>query len=106
MDVPNSPNWTPPISLKELLNEICEIPKFVCDESAHGPLGSTLKGCERFDSCLLLVGPEGGWDERDRGLLAEAGATSMKLGPRILRAETAAVTALSVLQYELGDLGH
>ncbi len=55
-------------------------------------------------SCLVIVGPEGGWDESDRQLLREQRVPAVNLGTRILRAETAPVTILSILQYELGDL--
>ncbi len=53
----------------------------------------------------VLVGPEGGLtpDEVDRAM--NAGFLPAGLGPRILRAETAAMAAVSILGYELGDLG-
>ena len=53
---------------------------------------------------LLVVGPEGGLGERDVVLLAEAGFTNLRLGPRILRTETAGLTALAALQALHGDL--
>ena len=49
----------------------------------------------------LLVGPEGGGEEAD---FANISCQPVHLGPRILRAETAAVTAVSILQYLYGDL--
>ena len=54
---------------------------------------------------LLLVGPEGGLSEKERELALKAGFQGMKLGPRILRTETAALVALSLLQSGWGDLG-
>lgn len=54
---------------------------------------------------LLLVGPEGGLSENERNLAARVGFTGLKLGPRILRTETAALVALSLLQSQWGDLG-
>ena len=54
---------------------------------------------------VLLVGPEGGFSLAEAKAVEEAGGKSVTLGPRILRAETAALTALSVVQYECGDLG-
>jgi 16S rRNA (uracil1498-N3)-methyltransferase len=45
----------------------------------------------------VLLGPEGGWTERERELAAAAGWTAVSLGPQVLRAETAAVAALAVL---------
>jgi 16S rRNA (uracil1498-N3)-methyltransferase len=54
---------------------------------------------------LLLVGPEGGLDEAERAAAKTAGFQGMQLGPRILRTETAALVALSLLQARWGDLG-
>ncbi len=45
----------------------------------------------------LLCGPEGGWDDRERAEANAAGWTAISLGPQVLRAETAALAALSVL---------
>lgn len=53
----------------------------------------------------LIIGPEGGFDQKEIGELKEAGAKIVTLGPRILRTETAGLVASSVILYELGDLG-
>ncbi len=53
----------------------------------------------------VMVGPEGGFTEREVELAKEKGFVLVKLGQRILRTETAAITMVGVLQYELGDLG-
>lgn len=53
----------------------------------------------------LYLGPEGGWDDEEVQTLRTAGVLPVHLGPRILRAETAAVTALALAQYLWGDLG-
>jgi len=53
---------------------------------------------------LLAVGPEGGLGERDIALLQEAGFHGLRLGPRILRTETAGLAALAALQALHGDL--
>lgn len=52
----------------------------------------------------LWIGPEGGWHESELTLAQQVGAQSLSLGPRILRAETAALAALSIFQHILGDL--
>ena len=52
-----------------------------------------------------LIGPEGGFTLDEAQAIEQAGGRSVTLGPRILRAETAAIASLSVIQYELGDLG-
>ena len=58
-------------------------------------LGSTVR---------LLVGPEGGLDSREVEHAHDAGFAGLRLGPRVLRTETAALVALSVLQAQWGDL--
>ena len=54
---------------------------------------------------VLAIGPEGGWSPRDHELLRTAGFEGMRLGPRILRTETAGIAAIAVLQSRLGDVG-
>jgi 16S rRNA (uracil1498-N3)-methyltransferase len=54
--------------------------------------------------CVLAVGPEGGWSPRDRQALGAAGFVGLKLGPRILRTETAGIAAIAALQARFGDL--
>ena len=51
---------------------------------------------------LLLAGPEGGWSERELGLLAARGAARLGLGPRRLRAETAAAALCAVVAARTG----
>jgi 16S rRNA (uracil1498-N3)-methyltransferase len=53
----------------------------------------------------LLIGPEGGWEKEEFRQMREQGFVGVTLGPRILRAETAAIVALTVLQSRLGELG-
>lgn len=52
----------------------------------------------------LLIGPEGGLDDDEIDQAQQAGFVPVRLGPRVLRTETAAVTALTVLQALWGDL--
>jgi len=54
---------------------------------------------------LAVVGPEGGWQPDEVYALRAAGAVPVRLGPRILRTETAGIALAAVLMYELGDLG-
>jgi 16S rRNA (uracil1498-N3)-methyltransferase len=56
-------------------------------------------------SILVLVGPEGGWTREEVATAEGAGCVPITLGPKILRAETAAMIAIGILQYRLGDLG-
>jgi len=52
----------------------------------------------------LLIGPEGGFSEEERAALQkQSNVVRLSLGPRILRADTAAVAALALIQAVLGD---
>lgn len=79
-----------------------------CDEDAPqaDPLAA-LAGVGCNGKLALLIGPEGGFatDEREM-LLSRRGVLRLSLGPRILRADTAAVAALALVQAALGDWGN
>lgn len=75
-----------------------------CDEGDEGqnPLPILARVSEK--KLALLVGPEGGFSEEERDLLRSLPfVTAIPLGPRILRADTAAVAALAVIQAAIGD---
>jgi len=75
-----------------------------CDEGAdtNNPIPALSAVAER--KLGLLVGPEGGFSEEERQQLrALPYVTPIPLGPRILRADTAAVAALAVIQATIGD---
>lgn len=57
------------------------------------------------DSVLILIGPEGGWSKEEIETAEQAEGLLVTLGPHILRAETAAIAAISILQSRLGRLG-
>lgn len=78
-----------------------------CDEDAEmsDPIDA-LRAAEarHCGAAALLIGPEGGFDERERGMaLAAPNVLRISLGPRILRADTAAVAGMALLQSVLGD---
>jgi 16S rRNA (uracil1498-N3)-methyltransferase len=70
------------------------------------PEGSaTLAGLMRpTAAATVLIGPEGGFSDAEEQAAVAAGFTAVRLGPRVLRTETAAIAALTLLQRELGDL--
>ncbi|GHG84612.1 16S rRNA (uracil(1498)-N(3))-methyltransferase [Pseudodonghicola xiamenensis] len=73
-----------------------------CDEAEAGA-ALTLEGAGP-GPWAILIGPEGGFSEAERKrLLAQPFARAVSLGPRILRADTAAVAALTLWQVALGD---
>ncbi len=63
-----------------------------------------LPGLPRREQVCLLIGPEGGLNDREIEAAVSAGFTPVRLGPRVLRTETAGPAALAVLQALWGDL--
>lgn len=63
-----------------------------------------IKDLQQNNSYRLLVGPEGGFSDEEVNLAAQNGFQSVLLGPRILRTETAALVAISILQSAFGDI--
>ena len=99
------PEVTEPLPLGKLLDAWPEGRRLIfCDESAEtsdclADLGKLPRG-----PLAVLIGPEGGFDEAERSrLLKLPFVTAISLGPRILRADTAAVAALALVQAVLGD---
>jgi 16S rRNA (uracil1498-N3)-methyltransferase len=76
-----------------------------CDEATEvaNPL-HVLSGEKAAQGIDILIGPEGGFAEEERAILLRQPLTSrLSLGPRILRADTAGVAALALVQASLGD---
>jgi 16S rRNA (uracil1498-N3)-methyltransferase len=72
--------------------------RFFLEEAEAPPLLRELPAeREPGAGAALLVGPEGGWTDRERTLAAAAGWRPVSLGPQVLRAETAALAAVAVL---------
>ena len=77
-----------------------------CDEAADviNPLQALRAGQTAADGIDVLIGPEGGFAEEERAILLRQPRTlRLSLGPRILRADTAGVAALALVQAALGD---
>jgi len=97
------PDVAPTAPLAELLKEPFAGRKVLLWEAPGqrplrelGPIGSAV---------LLLVGPAGGWEPSEVEQILAAGFEPAALGPRILRAETAAIAAVAAVQALWGDLG-
>jgi 16S rRNA (uracil1498-N3)-methyltransferase len=94
------PKIVEPVQLRRLVEELDPARHlYFADESGGGALTETF----RQGPALILVGPEGGFTAEERGLVRGAGASAISLGPRILRAETAALAALSAYMALVGD---
>lgn len=68
-------------------------------------LKEAVKEILKDEGVLILAGPEGGFPEEELREAAKDGFKFVSLGSRILRSETAALSAISIIQYELGDMG-
>ena len=102
--------WTPEIAPVEPLGEAlrrwpAERLLVFCDEEAEptSPLDA-LANARADGGVGLMIGPEGGFDDDERAaILSAPRVLRLSLGPRILRADTAAVAALALIQATLGD---
>jgi len=74
------------------------------EETGQRSLQEILTPMESIQSALVLIGPEGGFSHEEAAAAVAAGYKTATLGRRILRAETAAIAAVSILQHHLGNL--
>lgn len=74
-----------------------------CDEMADRGEGMDAFTSTKADAWTIIIGPEGGFSPSERDMLIEAGALRISLGPRILRADTAVVSAITLWQKMHGD---
>jgi 16S rRNA (uracil1498-N3)-methyltransferase len=75
-----------------------------CDEAGDARPAAALMADLKGRDAALLIGPEGGFTPEERAFLrARPGTHPVSLGPRILRAETAAIAAMSLWQATCGD---
>ncbi len=95
------PEIASPLNLSQWIADVEADAKWVL----HGSGDSTLH-CDRdVNSCVVAVGPEGGFSDSEIAEAKQFGFLVTRLGPRILRTESAPLAALSILQYLYGDLG-
>jgi 16S rRNA (uracil1498-N3)-methyltransferase len=92
------PEVSEPESLRETLAREGTY-KFALDENPTAPpLNAALPAArDPLDSVAMLIGPEGGWTDEERSQFTAAQWTPVSLGPLVLRAETAALAALAIL---------
>ena len=95
-----------PVKLDRLMADWPEGRRLLfCDEAGDAkPILDALKDQPKGGPWAILIGPEGGFSPRERQMLRAAPlVTPASLGPRILRADTAAISALTLWQAALGD---
>jgi 16S rRNA (uracil1498-N3)-methyltransferase len=100
------PDVHPPAEFLAWLRSSSGKLKLILSERSDEGSLATIALPENAESRILLViGPEGGWSGAERDAARACEFTSVCLGPRILRAETAAVVALTIIQSRMGELG-
>lgn len=102
------PNLNAPVSLENLLDVWPETQPnralIFCDELADAADQAERLQLLAGQPIAVLIGPEGGFSENERVLLrSKPFVHGLSLGPRILRADTAAVAALAIIQAFIGD---
>jgi 16S rRNA (uracil1498-N3)-methyltransferase len=105
---PKPPDMHEVIDFNDLLSisgeEEHELKLVFWEEEGQKSLQDALGPVGEIKSALVLIGPEGGFSPAEVKHAIGVGFQPVTLGSRILRAETAAVAAISILQYELGNL--
>jgi 16S rRNA (uracil1498-N3)-methyltransferase len=101
------PRVAPPCSLHTVIEQLKDkiaLKVVLWEDEKSQDLKSFLRGSPPLKTIAGVIGPEGGFSTEEVDRFRQGGFTSVSLGHRILRAETAAVALLSILQYEWGDL--
>ena len=93
------PEVAPMVSYKEALAMIKELDRTVLLYEEEGGRSFGDVGFEDVKSIGLIIGSEGGFDKEEAQAAVETGAVQVWLGKRILRCETAPITALSILMF-------
>lgn len=94
------PEVAVPVEFTDWLRSRPDAPALLLDPEAEHALS---QGPHPGNTLALLAGPEGGFDPRERAAAFKAGCIGVRMGPRILRTETAAVAALAAMQILWGD---
>ncbi len=97
-----------PMALDELLRKIGGLDSLrmlLWEEEKTQSIKSILRQKDKVDHVIGIIGPEGGFSREEVERFKIEGFLSVSLGRRILRVETAAITFVAIIQYELGDLG-
>ena len=94
------PQIAEPVPLRRFVEQLDPSRHFYfADENGGEPLAAALNE----GPAVMLIGPEGGFTENERAFIRGSGALPVSLGPRVLRAETAALSALAAFMAIAGD---
>ena len=96
----NVPNFYDVLTIKELANLDYDL-KILCTVNEKSKnIKKVLQKKTNYDTILVVTGPEGGFDKTEEEILINSGFISVTLGDTVLRAETAPIVALSMINYE------
>ena len=95
------PEVTPPVAYYEVIRAIEPSMTRILLSPTGTQRASELP---RSTHIAMLIGPEGGLSDNEREAAVAAGFQEVRMGPRILRTETAAIAALAALQHDFGDI--
>ncbi|MBD9472706.1 16S rRNA (uracil(1498)-N(3))-methyltransferase [Achromobacter sp. ACM01] len=84
-----------PLTLAEWLQQPADGLRLLCHPEAQDDLAGALRAAPGLQALTLLVGPEGGWSDKELAQAREAGVQAVRFGPRVLRTETAGLALLS-----------
>lgn len=96
------PELTAPLAFTDWLTNMSNTPSILLHPDAAGSLSAITP---RPAEITIVSGPEGGFSEREVAAAKRSGCLAIRLGPRVLRTETAAVAALTAVQTLWGDMG-
>jgi 16S rRNA (uracil1498-N3)-methyltransferase len=100
------PDIKGPLTLNEAIDGMGAAFKIALFESeGEAGLKEYFKNFKLGQSIAVIIGPEGGLSPGDLETIRSAGFHTVRMGPRRLRSEAATHTALSIIEYELGNLG-
>lgn len=91
-----------PQTLAEWLAEPADGLRLLCHPEAAEDLAGMLRAAPGLPALTLLVGPEGGWSDKELDLARQAGVQAVRFGPRVLRTETAGLALLSAVSALMG----
>jgi len=91
-----------PQSLADWLALPADGPRLLCHPEATDDLAGALRATPGLQALTLLVGPEGGWSDKELELARQAGVQPVRFGPRVLRTETAGLALVAAVSALLG----
>lgn len=95
------PTLHQPVSMQQWLGQTSDLDKIILAPGAKTYLSSLSKPQKGF---RIVIGPEGGLSEQEVYTATQTGYTSVNIGNRILRTETAAIASIAILQANYGDI--